>query len=578
MKVQRVPVLLFLLILFSLSGFAWQSGDPNSQTAVPDSGTPTFKTEVVSRSLKSVNYRRSGSTEVSLHGTDLMPEAKGEARVESRTGRVIVDVDLDHMRPANTFGMEHLTYVLWAVTPQGRASNLGELVEKNGKGSLKVTTDLQAFGLIVTAEPYFAVTQPSDLVVAENIVRSDTKGREELVDVRYNLLPRDIYKAQVTPVDAIYGMDKHIPLDLLEARNAVRIARDAGAEQYSSTVFAKAAADLQQAEDYYRRKQGSGPIGTVAREASQTAEEARVMTIRHKEEERIARERAEQEQRTSAAQAEAAARTQQAQQAEAERQAAAQRASEAQAESARLAQQRQEAEAQRQAAEQAKAQADQARQQAEQAQQQAEQARSQAERARQQAETDKAQLRARLLQQLNAVLQTKDTARGLVATMPDVLFATGSSNLRPEARERLARVAGILLAYPDIHIEIDGHTDSTGSLAFNEKLSQQRAESVRSYLTQQGVSNNLMATQGFGPTQPIASNNTPQGRQQNRRVELVVTGEAIGQTMGSPAAGVGADSSVPPATPGASPDGTPTPSGNPPPTPAPAQGTNPIPQ
>jgi outer membrane protein OmpA-like peptidoglycan-associated protein len=568
------------------------STSDQNQGSTNNGSIPTFRTEVVSRTLKAVDYRHGAATRVHLKGTELMPEADGAAKVESRTGRVAISAELDHMRPANSYGLEYLTYVLWAISPQGRPKNLGEMVVHDGKSSLAVTTELQAFGLIVTAEPYFAVTEPSDMVVAQNIILQQTKGREEAVDVRYELLPRGLYAAQVQPIrGTVYGVDKRAPLDLMEARNAVRIAQDAHADQYAASSLTKAQDLLKQAEDYYRRHQNSRAIATVAREASQTAEEARVMTLKREQEAKAEQERQAAADKAAKAQAQAEEEARQRAQAEADQKAAAERAAQAQAasEQARLqaeteaqqrqqaeaqaqaeAQQRQQAEAQAQAqaqaaqqaqqeraaAEQAKAEAEQARQQAElsaqrasqQAQQvaaekqqaeqmrlQAEQARQQAEQARQQSESEKAQMRARLLQQLNSVLQTKDTARGLIATMPDVLFDTGSATLKPAARERLAKVAGIVLSYPDIRLEIDGHTDNVGSQAFNERLSQQRAESVRSFLAQQGVAQASMTTRGYGPDAPIASNATAVGRQQNRRVELVVSGNVIGAEIGTPA-------------------------------------------
>jgi hypothetical protein len=318
--------------------------------------TPVFRVNVVSRSTKAVDYRhRGGSTKVDLRGTELLLGASGEARVESRTGRLEINAKLNGLEPANKFGMEYLTYVLWAVSPEGRANNLGEIVPSGGKSEIRVTTDLQAFGLIVTAEPYFAVTQPSDLVVVENVIRADTKGREEAINVKYELLPRGLYASQVEPLrDVVYGIDSKAPLDLFEARNAVRIARNAKAEQYASSSFAKAELDLKQAEDYYRRKQGRTPIGTVAREATQTAEEARVMSLKHQEEERIAKDK----------------------------EAAAAREAQARAETEAETQRRQQAEAERVTAEQAKAEADRSKQEADLAARKAEQERAEAETAK----------------------------------------------------------------------------------------------------------------------------------------------------------------------------------------------------
>src|SRR6202140_1794681 len=486
-----------------------------------------YHMRVVSRSTEAVDYRHKGSTKVNLRGTDLAPDVRGEAKVEGAAGGVKIDANVEHLRPANSFGLAYLTYVLWAITPQGAPRNLGELIVKDGKSSVRTTTDLQAFALIVTAEPDFAVAQPSDLIVAQNEIRRDTKGGVEPVNVTFQLISRETYNAQVQPIySSVYEVSNKTPLDLLEARNAVRIAKDAGADKYAPSELQKAQDLLNRAEDYYRRKQGSGPIGTVAREAAQTAEEARLMSIKREQQEQAEKERKAAAERTAQAQADAQA--QQAAAAQAQAQAA---QSQAQADQAQQAQQQ---------AEQARQQADQARQQAELAQQQATQQAQQAEQARQQAETDKAQMRARMLQQLNQVLQTRDSARGLIVSMPDVLFDTGKANLRPEARERLAKVAGILLAYPDIRIEIDGYTDSTGTVAFNERLSRERAAAVESYLSQQGVAGTSMTTLGFGPDNPIASNSTSSGRQQNRRVEMVVSGESIGAAVG-PAAGSGAN-------------------------------------
>jgi outer membrane protein OmpA-like peptidoglycan-associated protein len=474
-----------------------------------------YHMSVISRSTQAVDYRHKGSTKVDVKGTDLDSEIKGEAKVEGKAGGVKIEANLEHLRPANTFGLAYLTYVLWAITPQGRPRNLGELVVHDGKSSVQTITDLQAFALVVTADPYFAVTQPSDLVVAQNVIRHDTKGGVEPVDVRFELISRDTYNSQVQPINSpVYEVSNKTPLDLLEARNAVRIAKDAGAGQYAAAELQKAQDLLNQAEDYYRRKQGGGPIGTVAREATQTAEEARVMAIKREQEAQL----------------------------EQGRKAAADQTAQAQAD----------AQAQQAAAAQAQAQAQQSQAQAaqaEQARQQAELARQQATQNAQQAENDKAQMRARMLQQLNQVLETRDTARGLIVNMPDVLFDTGKADLKPSARERLAKVAGILIAYPDIQVEIDGYTDSTGSLEFNDRLSQQRADSVRSYLSSQGVNSSAITTQGFGPSQPIASNDTASGRQQNRRVELVVSGSSIGQAVGQNTPTQNATSAAPTSTP-----------------------------
>jgi outer membrane protein OmpA-like peptidoglycan-associated protein len=498
-------------------------------TAVTGDQSSGYHMSVVSRSTQAVDYRHKGSTKVDMKGTDLSSYVKGEAKVEGKAAGVKIDANIEGLRPANSFGLAYLTYVLWAISPEGRPRNLGELVLHDGKSSIETTVDMQAFALIVTAEPDFAVAQPSDLIVAQNEIRRDTKGGVEPVDVKFELISRDTYSSQVQPINSpVYDVSNKTPLDLLEARNAVRIAKDAGAAQYTPSELQKAQDLLNRAEDYYQRKQGSGPIGTVAREATQTAEEARVMSI----------QKAEQAQRDQ------------------ERQAAADQTAKAQADAQAQQAAAAQAQAQAQQAQTQAAQADQARQQAESAQQQAQQQ-------AQQAENDKAQMRARMLQQLNQVLATRDSARGLIVSMPDVLFDTGKADLKPTARERMAKVAGILIAYPDIRVEIDGYTDSTGSLEFNEQLSQQRADAVRSYLSSQGVNSSSITTQGFGPSQPIASNDTAVGRQQNRRVELVVSGSSIGEaaqiapsqnaTTSAPTSAGDQTTSAQPATPNATP-------------------------
>jgi hypothetical protein len=157
--------------------------------------TPIYRVEVVSKTVKAINYRhRSGATKVDFAGTALMPRAKGDAKVNSKQGRLEIDAHFEDLSgPASQFGPEYLTYVLWAITPEGRANNLGEILLDGNHSKIDVTTELQAFGLIVTAEPYFGVTQPSDVVVMENIVRTDTLGKVEDITANYELLQRGSY-------------------------------------------------------------------------------------------------------------------------------------------------------------------------------------------------------------------------------------------------------------------------------------------------------------------------------------------------------------------------------------------------
>ncbi len=492
---------------------------------------PVFRVTVSERTTKAVNYRnRGGSTEVSFRGTDLMPDIGGHAKVEGKGGRLAIELELNHLLPANRFGGQFLTYVLWAITPEGRAVNLGEILPgENGKDKINVTTDLQAFGMIITAEPYYAVTYPSNKVVAENIVRSGTKGFEEPIDAKFDVLEGGQYTIDI-PGDQLPSSQASIkvPLDLLEARNAVVIAKAAGAQQYAPDSLTKAEDMLQRAEDYYQRKQGRTPIGTAARGATQMAEDARVLTLRRKQQAKIDADRRAHEEAQAKAEADAAQAQQQAAQAQ---QQAAQAQAQADEDARRRAQAEQaEAEARRQQAE-ALAQ----QQQAQAATQAALQAASQADQQRQEAIRQKEEMRARLLAQLNQVLQTRDTAKGLIVSMPDVLFDFNKYTLKPEARERLARISGIVLAYPDLKLEIDGYTDSVGSDEYNQTLSDKRAESVRDYLVSSGVGMNSVVARGMGKADPVADNTTAAGRQLNRRVEMIVSGDVIGN-LSSPAA------------------------------------------
>jgi outer membrane protein OmpA-like peptidoglycan-associated protein len=513
-------------------------------TAAPvqsGSGTSSSASSSVSRTTKAVHYRQGGTVKTQFQATELLAGASGEAKVEGKKTAVTIDAKFQGMEDATKFGLEYLTYVLWAVSPQGRAVNLGELTLDHGNAHLKTSTDMQSFGLIVSAEPYFAVNQPGNTVVLESVVPENIAQGEEIT-TKYELVGRGTYSATNQRIqNAIFGIDRTTPMQLFEARNAVRIAHIAAGDKYAPSILAKADQQLMQAETAYRQKQGKPAIESAARETTQTAEEARVMAVKQRAEDeaqaKAAADKLAAEEREAKARADATAQSQRRVEAEeAQKQAEAAKA-EAEKMKAEAEQAAQEAARQREEAEKAKAEAL-AQQQAlaaeadkaKQAAAQSEQLRQQAEAMRQQAEKEKQELRARLLQQLNTILSTRDTARGLIANMSDVLFKTGSFELLPGARERLAKVSGIVLAYPSLHLQVEGHTDSVGGDEYNQTLSEKRAGSVRDYLVQQGIYADSIESRGFGKTMPIASNDTSEGRQQNRRVELVLSGEAIGNT------------------------------------------------
>ena len=544
---MKTKLLLAAGLTLSLSTFA----QTNSQTingVEHMNQTPTFRVTVISRSVQAVNYKhRSGSSKLDFAGTDLMPSANGVAEVNSRRGSIAIEAEFGDLQKPTTFGNEYLTYVLWAISPEGRAVNLGEvLVGGNHRSKLNVTTDLQAFALIVSAEPYYAVRQPSNLVVLENVVRDDTKGTTEAVNAKYELMERGGYIPTGYKFDPVV-LNAKLPLEFFEARNALRIAQSEGAEQFARDSYQHAVQLMDKADGYATAKHiDKKPLIGISREAVQTAEDAREIAVKKMEDVRLANERQDSADAQAKAQDQTADAIRQREQAQADTEKA--QAARAQAESDMANAQAATAQAESDSAKArndatdaqaatAKANADMEASQASSAnalsaaQADAEQSRLAAQQAQlnaQQADTDKAAMRAKLSEQLNSILQTRESARGLIVSMSDVLFDTGKYSLKPGAREKLAKVAGILLAYPGLNIEVGGYTDNVGGDAMNQTLSENRAGSVRDYLVQQGVASGAVSSKGFGNTLPVATNGNSAGRQQNRRVELLVSGEAIG--------------------------------------------------
>ncbi len=533
----------FLLTCGILSAQTPQT--PNENAArMAEGSTPIYRVSVTARTAKAINYQhRSGATKIDFRGTELLPSSHGEAKVESKQGYIEIEVEFRNLQPASKYGSEYLTYVLWAITPEGRTANLGEILLNGTSSKLDVTTELQVFGLVVTAEPYFAVTRPSDLIVMENVVRADTSGKIEQIEAKYELLKRGQYEHWANPLALKF--DRKQPLELYEARNAVQIARAIGADRFATDTFQKAEDNLKQAEAYQASNAGSKPVTRSARQAVQTAEDARAIAVQRQEDESLASERrqaAEREARADSDRAVAQSETERVKQ-EADRARIA-----AQAESERLTREKdaqaaaalteadrlkRENDARTAAAE---AEADRLkRENAEQsAAKQAELDRATQDQA--QTEAEKTALRAQLLEQFNVILQTRDTARGLIVNMSDVLFDTGKYSLRPLAREKLARVAGIVSGHPGLKLDVEGHTDSVGGNDYNQQLSEHRSGAVRDYLMEEGMPAASVTARGFGETQPVASNDTAAGRQQNRRVELVISGEVIGTVIGTPIA------------------------------------------
>ena len=557
----------------------------------------TFDVNVVSRTTRAVKYEhRSGKTQIDFHGTNLMPRASGEATIESKRGAMEVHVTFKNLDKPTSFGTEYLTYVMWAISPEGRSVNMGEvLVGDNHRSKLEVTTDLQAFALIVTAEPYYAVRRPSNVVIAENAIRSDTVGTTEAVDAKYELIDRGGYIPTGYHMDPVV-LNSKLPLEFFEARNAVRIARAAGAESYAASSYEKAESQMKQAEDLGTMKHvDRNAVIAASRQVVQTADDSREIAVKRMDADRASAARDSEAAKLASARARSINDTQARLDAEAatadanRRRAEADKATteaqrlqqDAQADSdrnravavnanqavsdAQQAQRSAEADSDRNRA--VAVNANQAVSDAQQAQRSAEadsdrnravavnanQAVADAQQAQRSAEADSDRnrlaaatsdqqlkqavrnrevLRAKLLQQFNLIVATRDTARGLIVNLSDVVFDTGKSTLRPGAREKLAKISGIVLAYPDLRLAIEGNTDSVGGGAMNQRLSEQRADSVRDYLLHETIPAASMTSRGFGKTQPVATNDTAEGRQQNRRVELVVSGEIIGTAIG----------------------------------------------
>jgi outer membrane protein OmpA-like peptidoglycan-associated protein len=518
--------------------------------------TSMYQMILVDRTVKAVKYaHRSGSTKIDFEGTDLMAGAKGEAKVDSHRGAMEIKVEFSNMQKPTTFGGEYLTYVMWAISPEGRPVNLGEvLIGNNDRSKLDVTTDLQAFAMIVTAEPYYAVRRPSNVVVMENAIRPDTVGSTEVVDAKYELIDRGGYIPTGYKFDPVV-LNTKLPLEFFEARNALRIAQSAGAENYATSSYANAAGQMKQADDMaIRHSVDKKRLSSTSRLVVQTSEDAREIAVKRIDEEREAARRTADANRVASANA--GKRSAEAETAEAVRaqenaegktrdaqdSARTAAAGQAQAERDNAAAQQQKMDAQADSdrnrasaadANQATADAQQRQRDAETESARSRLAAANSDQQLQQAVRDREELRARLLIQFNAILETRDTARGLVVNMSDVLFDSAKFTLRPAAREKLAKISGIVLAYPTLALAIEGNTDSVGGDAYNQTLSENRAGSVRDYLGQQGIPAASMTAHGFGKTQPVASNDTAGGRQQNRRVELIVSGDVIGNAVGA---------------------------------------------
>jgi outer membrane protein OmpA-like peptidoglycan-associated protein len=505
---RRFSICCAAAAVFGLAASAQTTADPQ----------PIYRVTVVSRTLQAVNYEhRGGPTMIDFNGTVLLPHAKGQAIVESKRGRVSIDAKLERLEAPTMFGTEYLAYVLWAISPEGRAKNLGEvLVDSSNKAHITVTADLQAFGMIVTAEPYYSVATPSDVVVMENVVRPDTIGMREVVSARYDLLPRGGYVLNLAPNQrvAMASEGRKLPydqyealLEVYQAENAVQIARSMGADRFAPESLNKALALLDNARQMQSHTQDSHMVVSLAREAAQTAEDARAIAVKRRDEQQQREvQHSQDEGRIRAEQDAQQARVQAGQLAAQERAPV-----EAEAQQARVLTAPQVVEPDQEVQPQQPLPPVTARP---------------VERAKFELSGDQRKTRAEILARLTPMLDTRDTPRGLVVTVNDPLFESETSDaLRPAATERLMRIAAIVKAHPDLVIRVEGFTDDR---EHSRELSQRRADGVRIALTRYGVAPGSVVSMGYGNSRPLESNATAAGRETNRRVELDIAGPCIG--------------------------------------------------
>jgi outer membrane protein OmpA-like peptidoglycan-associated protein len=409
-------------------------------------------------------------TKLPVTGTPAAPQVKGSAEIEYRGGRSSIKLTLDQLPDPRSLSTFATTYVAWVVRADEEVESLTEVPVK--KQNVTGSTAARTLGVVVTAEPYGQVRLPSSLVVAELTLPQSPDPRLQSTTATYQRVPEEFYQAGVAEGSAPTPASV-TPLPVLAARRSVAIARTVDAAEHARPEFSSAVSLLDSLERIWVKKpKDHKKYSELARETARRADVARELAATRAEEARQQAERAQAE-------------------AERQRETAAQQAA---LDSAARA---------------------------------AEQARAQAEREadlRSKAERTAAELQARLYASISAIMETRKGARGLVAALSGVNFETNKATLKPIAREKLSKLSGVLLGFPgEYKLEIEGHTDSTGSDGYNQQLSQARADSVRSFLVGQGIPEaRIPSTQGFGRTKPIAPNDTRANREKNRRVDIVI--------------------------------------------------------
>ncbi len=480
----------------------------------------TLAAQEMVRDILAMTYPENETISVKFQGTARLPRASGEAKVERKKGMTEVEIELDEMKPATLFGGDYNTYVLWVVSPEGHVDNLGEFVLEGNRSKLDSSTPLETFGMFITAEPHFLVTLPSRFVVMENTRPTRTRpiriGR-----IKYEGFEGE-YLFDRESLESLPESKGETRPELESARTAVALAERAGAEKYAGDELKLAREALHRTERASEMGVDGKDLMILAHESIRRSVEAQELAQKRSFDAALAAER----------------HTHEAELAKLE---TSLNRTHDDAEHARLLADKKDMEAQmeRKAREEAQARADEAFDRAQRAEEEArkataatiaaekerlaaEQEKSQAEQEAFEAQQQREQARAELRTALESIADVRESARGLIVSLPDILFDTDKATLKPQGRETLAKIAGALLVTHGYELRIEGHTDSVGPEAYNLDLSRRRAENVRDYLVSQGVDDEGLLAVGLGESRPVASNDSAVGRQENRRVEIVI--------------------------------------------------------
>jgi len=498
-------------------------------TVVLNAGAAAWAQErSVKRQILALTYPEGPTISLKFDGTSRLPNASGEAKVERKRGMTEVEIELDEMKPASAFGGQYNTYVLWVTSPEGHVDNLGEFILQGNRSKLNVSTPLETFGMFVTAEPHFLTSLPSRFVVLEN-----SRPTVDLGPLKDSIL-------EYRGFDGVYQFERETLADLAEvkgevrthiesARTAVELAEAAGAAKFAVEELTKAQAALETAERGYASGTSGPNEMLLAHEVIRLAVDAEQKARERAFEAALARERSASSDRIAelrtaiaAAQSEAERNRLTAEKNALDAEIETRARHEAEQEAAEAARRAAEAEERAHAAEKERIAAEHAKLDAERAKSEAERGRVTAENQASEARLERENARAQLREAMARITAVRESARGLIVSLPNILFETDQARLKPEGREALAKISGVLMIAEGYTLSVEGHTDAVGSNEYNLDLSEKRATSVRDYLVSQGLSPANISVRGFGETQPIAANETAAGRQENRRVEIVV--------------------------------------------------------